>query len=114
MLDLTPPSLTRSNTSRRIATAIHQSELFISTFKTPDLKSGFSLMELLPIESRLCVEGDTFMNSTFTSTGQAGVAEVTKEMRDEIVDWLRDAYSMERGLETSLEKQSQDNDLDPA
>jgi ferritin-like metal-binding protein YciE len=52
------------------------------------------------------------MNNTFTSTGRAGVAEPTKEMRDEIVDWLRDAYSMERGLETALEKQSQDNDLD--
>ena len=52
------------------------------------------------------------MKSTFTSTGRA--ADTTDEMRDEIVDWLRDAYSMERGLETSLEKQSQDNDLDPA
>jgi ferritin-like metal-binding protein YciE len=51
------------------------------------------------------------MKNTFTSTG-AGVAEATKEMRDEIIDWLRDAYSMERGLETSLQKQSQDNDLD--
>jgi ferritin-like metal-binding protein YciE len=54
------------------------------------------------------------MNSTRTSTGVAGSSDVTKEMRDEIVDWLRDAYAMERGLETALQKQSQDEDLAPS
>jgi ferritin-like metal-binding protein YciE len=31
--------------------------------------------------------------------------------RDEIIDWLRDAYAMERGLEGSLEKQATNKDL---
>lgn len=30
----------------------------------------------------------------------------TDIIRDEIIDWLRDAYAMERGLEQSLKKQS--------
>jgi ferritin-like metal-binding protein YciE len=71
-------------------------------------------MARFPDVEKLSIEGGIIMNSTFTSTGRTGVAEATKEIRDEIVDWLRDAYSMERGLETSLQKQSQDNDLDPA
>jgi ferritin-like metal-binding protein YciE len=33
------------------------------------------------------------------------------EMREQIVDWLRDAYAMERGLETALEKQKNNEDL---
>ena len=32
-------------------------------------------------------------------------------MRDEIVDWLRNAYAMERGLESALEKQSKNDKL---
>jgi ferritin-like metal-binding protein YciE len=53
------------------------------------------------------------MNNTIHSTAGGGVAENSKEIRDEIVDWLRDAYSLERGLEASLEKQSKDNELAP-
>src|SRR5436190_10645947 len=68
-------------------------------------------MARFPDVEKLSIEGGIIMNSTFTSTGRTGVAEPTKEIRDEIVDWLRDAYSMERGLETSLQKQSQDNEL---
>lgn len=33
--------------------------------------------------------------------------------KDEIVDWLRDAYAMERGLETTLQKQADNSDLTP-
>lgn len=33
--------------------------------------------------------------------------------RDEIIDWLRDAYAMERGLETTLKKQADKDDLMP-
>jgi len=33
--------------------------------------------------------------------------------RDELIDWLRDAYAMERGLETSLQKQADNEDLSP-
>jgi len=36
------------------------------------------------------------------------------EMRDEIIDWLRDAYAMERGLEAALQKQSQKDELSPS
>ena len=32
-------------------------------------------------------------------------------MRDAIIDWLREAYAMERGLESALEKQSKNDDL---
>jgi ferritin-like metal-binding protein YciE len=35
-------------------------------------------------------------------------------MRDEITDWLRDAYAMERGLESSLKKQADNQELSPA
>jgi ferritin-like metal-binding protein YciE len=35
----------------------------------------------------------------------------TDEIRDEIVDWLRDAYGMERGLEAALKKQADNEDL---
>jgi ferritin-like metal-binding protein YciE len=31
--------------------------------------------------------------------------------RDELIDWMRDAYAMERGLEITLEKQSKNDDL---
>lgn len=50
------------------------------------------------------------MKSTFTETG-GRVAEPMHEMRDEIVDWLKDAYAMERGLESALEKQSKEQTL---
>jgi ferritin-like metal-binding protein YciE len=32
-------------------------------------------------------------------------------IRDEIVDWLKDAYAMERGLESALEKQANNDQL---
>src|SRR4051812_10126783 len=35
----------------------------------------------------------------------------TDQMKAEITDWLRDAYGMERGLETALEKHANNNDL---
>jgi len=38
---------------------------------------------------------------------------VTENLRDEIVNWLKDAYAMERGLESALEKQSRNDDLLP-
>jgi ferritin-like metal-binding protein YciE len=31
--------------------------------------------------------------------------------RDEVIDWLNDAYSMERGLEVMLRKQAENNDV---
>ena len=31
--------------------------------------------------------------------------------REELIDWLRDAYAMERGLEITLQKQAQNEDL---
>jgi ferritin-like metal-binding protein YciE len=31
--------------------------------------------------------------------------------RDELIDWLNDAYAMERGLEVMLRKQSENNDV---
>jgi ferritin-like metal-binding protein YciE len=31
--------------------------------------------------------------------------------RDELIDWMRDAYAMERGLEITLEKQAKNEDL---
>ena len=33
--------------------------------------------------------------------------------RDELIDWLRDAYAMERGLEITLGKQAESEDLSP-
>lgn len=33
--------------------------------------------------------------------------------KEEIIDWLRDAYAMERGLESTLKKQANNNDLEP-
>jgi ferritin-like metal-binding protein YciE len=40
--------------------------------------------------------------------------EESDELRDEVIDWLRDAYSMEKGLESALKKQSKNEDLSPA
>jgi ferritin-like metal-binding protein YciE len=34
--------------------------------------------------------------------------------RDELIDWLRDAYAMERGLEVTLRKQSESEELTAA
>jgi len=46
------------------------------------------------------------------TTGTRGRME-QNEVQDEIVDWLRDAYAMERGLEGALKKQSENNDASP-
>lgn len=48
--------------------------------------------------------------TTRTAAGSRG-ARGTDEIRDEIIDWLRDAYAMERGLESALEKQSENDEL---
>jgi ferritin-like metal-binding protein YciE len=48
----------------------------------------------------------TTARRTATKTSSPG-----REVRDEIIDWLRDAYAMERGLEGALEKQSKNEDL---
>jgi ferritin-like metal-binding protein YciE len=76
------------------------------------VKSGFFLMAQSRDVTRLCVEGH-FMKSTFTEAGGRVAAEPTQQMRDEIVDWLKDAYAMERGLEAALQKQSQEKELAP-
>jgi ferritin-like metal-binding protein YciE len=44
---------------------------------------------------------------------RSGGADQTKEIRDEIIDWLKDAYAMERGMEGSLEKHSRNDELSP-
>jgi ferritin-like metal-binding protein YciE len=36
------------------------------------------------------------------------------ETREELIEWLRDAYAMERGLEVTLKKQSRQEDLEPS
>src|SRR5579862_6664023 len=36
-----------------------------------------------------------------------------QQIRDEIIDWLRDAYAMERGLEKALQKQSENDEVSP-
>ena len=36
-----------------------------------------------------------------------------RDIRDEIIDWLREAYAMERGLESALENQSKNDDVNP-
>ena len=36
------------------------------------------------------------------------------DTREELIDWLRDAYAMERGQEMALKKQTQNDDLEPA
>ncbi|HEX8281266.1 MAG TPA: ferritin-like domain-containing protein [Chthoniobacterales bacterium] len=35
----------------------------------------------------------------------------TTSRRDEVIDWLNDAYAMERGLEVTLRKQSENDDV---
>ncbi len=35
---------------------------------------------------------------------------MAKNKRDEVIDWLNDAYAMERGLEVTLRKQSENKD----
>jgi len=37
----------------------------------------------------------------------------SENIHEEIIEWLRDAYAMERGLEGALEKQSKNEDLLP-
>lgn len=51
-------------------------------------------------------------HQTPTGTGTR-MSRGTDEVQKEIVDWLRDAYGMERGLETALEKQSKNDDASP-
>lgn len=38
-------------------------------------------------------------------------ADTTETLREEIIDWLKDAYAMERGLESALKKQADNEDL---
>lgn len=47
---------------------------------------------------------------TQASTGMRGRMG-GNDVQDELIDWLRDAYAMERGLEGALRKQSENNDL---
>src|ERR1041385_6521755 len=45
--------------------------------------------------------------------GTHAIAGTEKEtLRDEVIDWLRDAYAMEAGLEASLQKLSANHQLD--
>ena len=39
---------------------------------------------------------------------------MAKTRRDEVIDWLNDAYAMERGLEVTLRKQAQSKELHQA
>jgi ferritin-like metal-binding protein YciE len=50
-------------------------------------------------------------HTTPATTSSRTADRQTGEMRDEIIDWLRDAYAMERSLESTLEKQSKNQDL---
>jgi ferritin-like metal-binding protein YciE len=43
------------------------------------------------------------------STSQ--LKEMNMSIREELIDWLRDAYAMERGLEVSLKKQAENDEL---
>src|SRR2546421_7430030 len=43
--------------------------------------------------------------------GSRNIGAITTKARDEIIDWLRDAYAMEKGLETALEKQAKSDEL---
>jgi ferritin-like metal-binding protein YciE len=45
--------------------------------------------------------------------GRPTTTDENDSLRKEIVEWLKDAYGMERGLETALEKQSKNQDLNP-
>src|SRR4051812_9543373 len=54
---------------------------------------------------------EVIMNTSYT-TGQESSSEKRMEnIKDEIIDWLRDAYAMEKGLENSLEKNSKNEEL---
>jgi len=48
---------------------------------------------------------------TNTNARRSQSAAEATETRDEIVDWLKDAYAMERGLESALEKQARNEKL---
>jgi len=48
---------------------------------------------------------------TGTRTSPIGRRQNETAARDEVVDWLKDAYAMERGMESSLEKHSRNNEL---
>jgi ferritin-like metal-binding protein YciE len=51
-------------------------------------------------------------HETLTGAG-ARSTRGTDEIKNEIIDWLRDAYAMEKGLESALQKQSKMEDLSP-
>src|SRR5215218_2172672 len=48
------------------------------------------------------------------NTGRRSEERTIMNERDELIDWLRDAYAMERGLETTLQKQAENEELSPA
>ncbi len=53
---------------------------------------------------------------TAKNTGRtrgAAPEQAQQRVRDEIIDWLREAYAMERGLESALQKHSKNDDLRP-
>lgn len=54
------------------------------------------------------------MNARETMETTGASVRGVKNIKEEIVDWLRDAYAMERGLEQSLEKQAKNADLSTA
>src|SRR5579883_1937454 len=50
---------------------------------------------------------------TRVGTASERAEEGQKDVRQEIIDWLREAYAMERGLESALEKHKSNDDLRP-
>jgi ferritin-like metal-binding protein YciE len=54
-------------------------------------------------------EKQTTRRSTRTAWNQPRYHDI----RDAVIDWLQEAYAMERGLETLLEKQAKNEDLRP-
>jgi ferritin-like metal-binding protein YciE len=51
--------------------------------------------------------------SNQTANPRRTAGDETTNAREEIIDWLRDAYAMERGMEQSLKKQADNEELDP-
>lgn len=54
------------------------------------------------------------MNSRETSADTGASVKGVKNIKEEVIDWLRDAYAMERGAEQALEKQAKNADLSTA
>jgi ferritin-like metal-binding protein YciE len=65
--------------------------------------------EKTPDESIL-TQGRSMKARHQTSDMSARAGRDTDQIQKEIVDWLRDAYGMERGLESALEKQSKNEE----